>query len=291
MSAGEKATVAVIGAGRVGTAIGAILSSIGYRVVSVYDTKRGAMERAAVLADSRPSGSPGDAAREADIVLITTSDDAIEEACISVADSGIDVGGKVFVHMSGALGLEALRAAAGRGAKAVSIHPLQTFADVDGAMRTLPGSTFGVTCLPEMDEWAMSFVEDLGGRAMMVREADKTLYHAAAVVACNLLTMVEGAALQIYYRLGLGRVQALSASIPLIRATVDNIERLGPAAALTGPLARGDVSTIRAHLEALASEPELERLYRAVSLWGLNLVIERGELDHGTVEEMRRLLQ
>jgi predicted short-subunit dehydrogenase-like oxidoreductase (DUF2520 family) len=283
--------VAIIGAGRVGTAMASLLAGRGYAVVRVVDPSESARERAAGLSGAEPAGDPVEAAAGADIVLITTPDDAIEATCRRIADSEAELAGKKFIHMSGALPTSALEAARVRGADVLSIHPLQTFADLAGALDALPGSTFGVTCDAPLEGWAGDFVSGLGGRAQFIEDSDKVLYHAAAVMASNLLAMVEYGAQTIARQLGFSDEAFSDAFMPLARATLENVGRLGPAAALTGPLARGDAGTISEHLRALERfDPALALMYRAVCLWGLELVAERGDLDPETIESMRGLL-
>jgi predicted short-subunit dehydrogenase-like oxidoreductase (DUF2520 family) len=268
-----------------------ILSDRGLTVSVVADPVESARRRAADLCGAESTADPAAAAAEADTVLITTPDGMIEETCGRIADSGLDLSGKKFIHMSGALSLDALDAARRAGADVLSIHPLQTFADLEGALSALPGSAFGVTCSTELQEWAEQFVSSLEGRTQFIEDADKVLYHAAAVMASNLLAMVEFAAQSIARELGFSDESFTGAFIPLARATLDNVERLGPAGALTGPLARGDVGTIREHLRALEDlNPELAAVYRTVCLWGLGLVEERGDIEPDVIEEMRNLL-
>ncbi|MBU4240066.1 MAG: DUF2520 domain-containing protein [Actinobacteria bacterium] len=283
--------VAVIGAGKVGTAMASALSSAGYQLVGISDRSPDARGRAASLLDAESCADSGEAARRADIVLITTPDGAVEEACRAVAVSA-DIRGKKFIHMSGALSLDALATAGAGGAETLCVHPLQTFADLPGALASLPGSTFGVTCAGHLEEWARGFVSDIGGRMLLVDDDDKAAYHAAAVMACNLMTMVQHGAESLCVGLGFTESEAREAFIPLVRATVENIARLGPRDAVTGPLARGDIGTIRSHLQALDGvDPELSSMYRAVSLWGLRLVAERGELTDEEIESMRNILE
>jgi predicted short-subunit dehydrogenase-like oxidoreductase (DUF2520 family) len=283
--------VAIIGVGRVGTAMASLLSARGYDVVRVVDVSADARDRAAGFCGAEAVEDPVEAAGAADIVLITTPDDAIEETCRRIADSMSELSGKKFIHMSGALSLGVLSAAERRGADTLSVHPLQTFADLTGALESLPGSTFGVTCAPGLEDWGAGFVSALGGRAQIIEDGDKVLYHAAAVMACNLLVMVEYGAQSIARELGFSDSGFAEAFLPLARATLENVGRLGPAGALTGPLARGDLGTISGHLEALARfDPVLASMYRSVCLWGLELVGERGDTEDQTIEAMRRLL-
>jgi predicted short-subunit dehydrogenase-like oxidoreductase (DUF2520 family) len=268
-----------------------LLSSRGYSVVKVADISEPSRKRAAELSGAKHTPDPQDAAGDADIIIITTPDGAIEETSRRIADSGTDVSGKKFIHMSGALSLGALEAVRCSGAQVLSIHPLQTFADLEGALSALPGSTFGVTCAPELEDWARDFVVDLNGTVQLVEDGDKVLYHAAAVLACNLLTMVEHGAQSISRELGFSDEEFSRSFIPLAKTTIENVERLGPSEALTGPLARGDLGTIEAHLEALGRfDPVLAAMYRAVCLWGLKLVEERGEIGGEAIARMRELL-
>ena len=287
----SRGRVAIVGAGRVGTAMSGLLSSRGYTVTGVADPSEFARQRAAALSGAEPDADPAAAAAGADIILITTPDDKIGETCGLIAFSGRDLSGKKFIHMSGALSLEALDAARQAGADVLSIHPLQTFADLEGALAALPGSAFGVTCEPEMEEWAERFVSDLDGRTQFIADSDKVLYHAAAVLASNVLAMVEYAAESVARELGFSDEGFLAAFMPLARATLDNVARLGPLHALTGPLARGDAGTIKQHLQALQTfNSDLAAMYRSACLWGLRLVEERGDVEPGVIEEMRNLL-
>ncbi|MHB8894208.1 MAG: Rossmann-like and DUF2520 domain-containing protein [Candidatus Geothermincolia bacterium] len=283
-------TVAVIGTGRVGTAMAYLLSQRGYDVVAVADRTPEARERAAALSGSRAFESAEEAAALGEIIIITTPDGSIEAVCGSIAGSGVSLSGKKVIHMSGALQLRALVSAAEKGARTLSIHPIQTFADLEGAACALPGSTFGVTCDPELEQWAGEFVDSLDGRVLLVPDDDKVLYHAAAAIACNLLAMVEYGAQVACRHLGFSDEESARAYGPLVVATAENVGRLGPAGALTGPLARGDVGTLKAHLEALEGfDAELADMYRTVSRWGLRLVAEKGDLDESTIDAMREL--
>ncbi|MBU1669561.1 MAG: DUF2520 domain-containing protein [Actinobacteria bacterium] len=292
VNAAGGASVAVVGTGRVGTAMARILSSRGYRVAWVYDPSPDSRERAARLSGAEVADDPVDAARDAGLVLITTPDDSIASVCERIASSGEDRTGQVFVHMSGSLGLAALEPVARAGAEVACIHPLQTFADLEGAIEALPGSSFGVTCPPGLEKWARGFVADLDGTVMLIDEADRVLYHSAAVIASNLMAMVEYGAQVLFRTLGFTDRESGNALAPLIGATAANVERLGAVGALTGPLVRGDLGTILSHLEALDRlDPELCDMYRAVSLWGLRVVEERGDLEPEVVREMRDLLE
>ncbi|MBN1289403.1 MAG: DUF2520 domain-containing protein [Actinobacteria bacterium] len=283
---------AIIGAGKVGTAIAIAVSGAGYSVTGVVDTDSSAGEKLASLTGARLLSDPGQACLNADLVIVTTPDSLIAAVCEEIGKACADLRGKKVMHMSGALSLEVLEPAERKGADVLCIHPLQTFADLEGAVKALPGSRFGVTCAPGFESWARGFVEAIGGTMLPVDDSDKVLYHAAAVMACNLITMVVFGAEVLYRGLGFTPDEARTAFMPLLNATVDNIERLGPSQALTGPLSRGDVSTIGMHLGELKRvDRELLSLYREVSIWGLKLVEEQGTADEESIQKMRVLLE
>jgi predicted short-subunit dehydrogenase-like oxidoreductase (DUF2520 family) len=283
--------VAVIGAGRVGTAMALLLSERGFEVTAVADRSREARQKAAELSGADALEKNEDAAALADIVLITVPDSSIEGVCDSLVSAGVPLERKKVVHMSGALSLSALASASRAGADTLSIHPIQTFADLEGATAALPGSTFGVTCDEGAFSWASDFVASLKGRAIRIDDRDKVAYHAAATVACNLMAMVEYGALLIARQLGFSDSEEREAFGPLITATAANVARIGPVEALTGPLARGDVDTVRSHLAALEEVGGgLAPMYRAVCLVGLQMLEERDDCDREAVRALRELL-
>ena len=148
----------------------------------------------------------------------------------------------------------------------------------------------------EGDEAAVVVLEqlarDVGGLPIRIAPAAKTLYHAAAVTACNYLAALMDAATTLMTQAGLARKEALAALQPIVRATLDNVFNLGPADALTGPIARGDAQIVRRHIEALKASPTaLENLYRALGLWTVQLAMTKGTLDAPTAEAMKKLLK
>lgn len=287
----EGKSVAVLGCGKVGSAVAVLLAAAGLPIVAVTtrsaETAGAAAERTGATAFS----DNATAAAQGDIVLITTNDDAIAEVAAEVAQAGGFREGQLVLHMSGALSLGALAPASAAGALTGCLHPLQSFATAEAAVRMLPASVFGLTAsdgaMPQLE----ALVEALGGEAEHVRDEDKTLYHAAAVVASNYLVAVEDLAVRLLETVGFDETSASKALQPLVAGTVENVREFGPTNALTGPIVRGDVSTVRRHLEALAelrgSESEL---YRTLGRHTLMIAQERGTLSAQTVAELSDLL-
>lgn len=270
-------TIAVIGLGRVGTVLARALHENGYTIkaVSSRDPHKARALAAQLGAVAAP---PAAAAESADLTILAVSDDAIEAVTASLAAAGAWQAGKFVVHVSGASPAGALHAAAEHGAIVGSFHPFAAIASADS--RLPPGLTFGVEAPPPLHEMLWQMAVALGGQPLALAPGDKTLYHAAAVIASNYTVTLTALAASLLHHLGAGGDQALHALLPLMRTTLDNLERQGLPAALTGPLVRGDVGTVQRHLLALdAAEPLAGELYRCLAHGTLPLAQARGLSD------------
>ena len=271
----EKDRIAIIGLGKVGSALGFLLRSAGHDIVAVSDCSAEALRSGILYTGGLPCTDAASAAAHADSVFITTTDDAIKTVCDEMAGKGVFSPGKRVVHASGAGGLDLLEAARQSGAYVASIHPLQSFADVRGAIENIPGSTFGITAQKEIESWTIQIVRDLGGTFFFVPDEDKPLYHVAACIASNYLVTLIYIVRSIHHHLGLRGDDAVKSFWPLVRGTINNIEHRGVEHSLTGPIARGDVGTIEKHLAAIdAKLPWLSQLYREMGIFTTRLGLE-----------------
>ncbi|HPL64111.1 MAG TPA: DUF2520 domain-containing protein [Syntrophales bacterium] len=287
-----KDRICIIGMGKVGTAVGHLLSCAGYRIVAVASRTAASAEKGASLAAGAVPATPAEAAARADCVLITTSDDAIAAVCRDIAREGCFRKDQKVVHMSGAGGLDLLAPARDAGARVAGIHPIQSFADVPGAIKNIPGSTFGIISDPEIRDWCVGFVRDLGGVPFFVPEAEKPLYHAAACIASNYLVALMNAVEDIYAGFGLSPDEAKNAFWPLVMGTIRNIESKGTIQALTGPIARGDSGTIRKHLRSFAaSRPSLLPAYRELGLLAVDVGLRKGTISAAKADEIKKILK
>jgi len=278
--------VAVIGAGRVGTAVAVLLGRAGHEVVAVSG-REGTARRVAAHLPSVPVVDPVEAASSGDLVLVSVPDDLLTEMTETVAPSIRP--GTWVAHLSGVAGLGVLTPVLAAGGRRLAIHPLQTFPDVDHAIEAIPGSSLAVTAEdPEGWELGERIGRDLGAKPFRLAEEHRAIYHAAAVFASNYLVALSALAAELFEAAGVP--DPVEAMRPLQEASLANVGRLGPAAALTGPVVRGDAGTIGSNLEALAaSAPGAVAAYVALCRVALDLATGLGRLDdegRASVEEV-----
>jgi predicted short-subunit dehydrogenase-like oxidoreductase (DUF2520 family) len=276
--------IAIVGAGTVGTAVAVRWMRAGHAIVAVTGRDTTAA-RAARWLPEVAFEEIAEAVRGAQVVAVAVPDRAIEPVATEVADR-IEIG-TVVAHLSGALGLGVLGPVVEAGGIPLAIHPLQTFADVEGAIDSLEGSAIAVTADDDAG-WRVGddLAADLGGRPFHLADAHRAVYHAAAVFASNYLVTISGAAETLFEVAGVP--DPLAAMRPLQEATLANVHRLGPRDALTGPAVRGDAETIERNLTAIsAAAPTLVPSYVALCRAALEVAGERiAPADRAGVEEV-----
>ncbi|HUX06843.1 MAG TPA: DUF2520 domain-containing protein [Acidobacteriota bacterium] len=278
-----------IGAGVVGTALALRLSERGYEVVAVADLRSDA---AAGLAERIPGCLPYEinqrVADFSDLVFITTGDDAIGAIAAGLHWRA----GQSAVHCSGAASLEILQTAREAGAEVGSFHPLQSFAGAEQAMSNLPGSTFTIEAEGELFETLKQMAKALGGRSIKLDPENKPLYHAAAVFAGNYPVTLMNIAVALWEVMGFSKREAQEALLPLMRGALNNLASGDLAESLTGPVARGDLGTIKSHLESLRDKaPEFLHIYCCLGLATVPLALTRGSITETRADEIRLLLE
>lgn len=221
------------------------------------------------------------------IVILAVPDDALPEVVHDLAMMGPAPPGCVALHLSGALSTDALGPLHHRDYAIGSMHPLMAVADPWLAGDRLIGAAFAMTGEPGANTAARRLVSALGGVPLTIPATLRPLYHAAAVMASNYLVALTGAAVRMLGEAGVDDEDAVRALLPLLRGTLDNIEQLGVRAAVTGPIARGDVDTVRLHLARLS--PGDRVLYSGLGLELLRLAQAAG-LDEARAAEIESLL-
>jgi predicted short-subunit dehydrogenase-like oxidoreductase (DUF2520 family) len=290
----KKDNIAIIGLGMTGTAIGYLLHKAGYPIVAVSSKSH-----ASLRDRSRYTGgmvftadANAEAASLATCIFITTPDDSIAPVCREIVQKGGIKPGDKVIHMSGSGGLDLLEPARKAGAMVASIHPLQSFADVEGAIMNIPCSIFGITADESLREWSANLVRELDGIPFEIAEEIKPLYHAAACMSSNYLTTLINVAEEIYISLGMSRDEAMRASWPLISGTLKNIEAKGSIQALTGPISRGDSGTIKEHIRVYRERfPSYLPAYCAMGLLTVDLAMKKNSLTLERAEVINNILK
>lgn len=248
-------TLNIVGCGKVGMTLGKLWSAAGvFAVAQVMNrSAAGSMQATAFMGSGTAAASIAKL-HPADAWLIGTPDDDIESSCDALAEACLFAPGNLVFHCSGALPSTVLHAAAAAGAVTGSAHPIRSFADPAQVAASFSGTYCGIEGDPSAVEKLSAAMNAIGGIAVPIDAAFKTVYHAAAVFASNYLVTLLDTAQQAYVKAGIPEDTALELMMPLVKGTVENVFRLGPTDALTGPIARGDIGTA-------------VRQYRAVNAW------------------------
>lgn len=258
-----KPSVAVIGCGRMGTVLAITLAGKGYAIAGVSSLHRTSAQRLAdICGISEATDKPWEITRKADVVFLTTPDGVIESVCESISQQDGFSPEAVVFHCSGAHASTILSSARKSGASIGSMHPLQSFASVDMSQNPFKGIRVAIEGDTQAVATADQMARDLEAFPLRVITKGKPLYHAAAVVASNFLVTLMGAALRLIQQAGVPPEEAFAVLNPLIEGTLANIERVGIHQALTGPVVRGDVQTVEAHIQAITETlPDLLPFY------------------------------
>ncbi|MFF4450502.1 Rossmann-like and DUF2520 domain-containing protein [Streptomyces sp. NPDC001502] len=247
--------IGIIGLGRLGAASAEVFQRSGYELVGVSARSDASKARAEQRVPGVSVLSPQEVAARADCVILTVSDDAIAAVAEEIVAAGSLQAGNIVVHLSGRCGLEVLESARKVSAVPLACHPAMTFAGTPNDADLLASSPFGITSLPEHRQYAEGFVEAIGGSCTWIAEDKRTMYHAAMVFGANNLISLIAVAIQAMVAAGIEDAGGFLA--PILRASLENTIELGPQA-LTGPVRRGDIGTLHAHIEALRElKPEL----------------------------------
>jgi predicted short-subunit dehydrogenase-like oxidoreductase (DUF2520 family) len=289
----------IIGAGKVGKSLARMWNIHGvFAIGDILNRSPGSASQAAeAIGAGRAVASLGQM-QPADAWLLAVADDSIEACCHSLARSGLLTPGALVFHCSGALSSEVLGAAKNEGAATASVHPIRSFVaaekadnidSIDSTVTTgnvgtidKAGALEGTWCGIEGDDAAVASLshafEALGARMVAIRSDAKLIYHSAAVFACNYLVTLMDVAVQAYGKSGVPPDVALQLLEPLVRGTVDNVFRLGPASALTGPIARGDLATARRQQHEVAEwNEDMGQLYQQFMKLTMELAVKRNK--------------
>lgn len=259
-----KPNIAIVGAGHLGKALGVSLREAGYRIESVVARKRGnSLARARRLATLTGARAVvGSEEVKARILWLCVPDAEIAPAAVSLSE-GFQGRGRIALHSSGVLGSETLEPLRRKGVAVASVHPLMTF--VRGSRPSLVGVSFAIEGDPVAVRAARRIARDLGGESYAIRRKEKKAYHAWGTFASPLLTALLATTEEVASLAGVNTKAARQRMLPILLQTVRNYGKLGAAAGFSGPLVRGDVETVRRHLEVLQTKPISRQVYVALA--------------------------
>jgi len=288
--------ISIIGAGRLGTALGRALRQAGHRLDVVVTTRLTTARRAAKVIDSESLAATSAQLRdrkssayrrfaESELIIIATPDSAIESVANALAATIANGGtlrkhGRTVLHTSGATSSQILKPLRRAGFGIGSLHPLVSVADVKSNPEVFRGVHFCVEGDASAVRMARLLVRQIGGRSFTIKTQSKPLYHAAAVMASGHTVALFDLALSMLRQCGLSARNAQRILVPLLRSTTTNLEKETPARALTGPYARGDFETARKHLIALQASKLIEatEVYKILARHSVDLgkTLKRG---------------
>jgi predicted short-subunit dehydrogenase-like oxidoreductase (DUF2520 family) len=296
----SKPKVSIIGTGRLGTALAIALTRNGYSIDALVARRRDSARRAARFLDvpSRAmaakeftdSSGPELLLPAPELLLIATPDDQIAGVAKALAKLNRDTTSRssTVLHTSGALSSDVLAPLRSRGWSTGSLHPLVSVSEPKAGARLLRHAFWCVEGDKRAVRLGRAIVGDLDGKSFSISSDKKPLYHASAVMVSGNVTALFDVALEMLGECGLSRKEAQAALLPLLASAVRNLEEMDPSRALTGTFARGDLETVKRHLQALKKNKSALEIYRLLGLKSLELSAQR--LDPAVVKRIRRLI-
>jgi predicted short-subunit dehydrogenase-like oxidoreductase (DUF2520 family) len=280
-----RLTVGVVGAGRVGGVLGAALARAGHRIASVYAVSDTSRSRAEALLPGVPVTADAAAAvAAAELVVLAVPDDALGDLVAGMSATGAWRAGHIVVHTSGRYGIGILDPAREHHVLPLALHPAMTFTGTAMDVERLAECAFGVTADDALRPMAEALVVEMGGEPVWVAEADRPAYHCGLAHGANHLVTVTSEAMDVLRAAGVDEPRRLLG--PLMRAALDNALRRGDGA-LTGPVARGDVGTVRDHLRVLDEvAPEVRPTYVALARATALRALDHGRLGAASAEPL-----
>ena len=261
-----RGALAIIGAGNVGRALGRRLRELGWKIGAVV-TRNEPTARKAVrfIGAGRAHSALTRDVLASRLILIATPDDEIKKVAAELARIGAEeLRGKIVLHTSGALNADVLAVLRDCGADIGSVHPLQSFSGV--GIPPLAGKVFAIDGDIPAVRLARQLVRALDGLPVQIDPGKKAVYHAAASLAAGHVLAIEETSTRMLMSIGMKRSEAVRALLPLTRQVLENFERLGPRAAWTGPLSRGDYGVVDAHVNAMRNlRPQIGKAYTALN--------------------------
>lgn len=287
----SPATMNIIGCGRVGKTLAYLWQR--NQTIHLQGISNCSIASAQTAADFIGGGTPCAPGEllPADYTMIATCDSAIATCATQLANTGILRPGDIVFHCSGALSSEILADLKTCGAVVASVHPIKSFAEPASAAASFSGTFCGIEGDPAATAHLTLLFENIGGSLLPLQSETKALYHAGMAISANYLVTLLQWGIDTLEQAGLPPVTGLKVLEPMVRNTLDNIFNLGPAGALTGPIARRDDATVNRHIDALQRwQPEFAKLYRALGNETLKLAQRHAPALPAQEQAMKEIL-
>lgn len=283
--------IAIIGAGRVGTSLGRALYNKGFVIKALScRTRESSLESRRIIGRGRALTDNVLAAELGEVVFICLPDDLIVDEVVRLSRAGINWAKKYVFHCSGLLPSKILLPLQKKGARTASLHPIQSFPAKKCPPRQFEGIAFGLEGEESALAQARKIVRRLGGHTLAIKEEDKPLYHAACSVASNFFVLLLHMAVEILKKAGLDEKESLEALLPLAQGTLQNVNKFDISSSLTGPLVRGDIASVKKHIDALRKFPSYLASYKRLAAVALEIA-QKKNLPPKKIKAMKKLLE
>jgi len=284
--------IAIIGAGKVGTAFGYALSRKKHKIKTIVcNTLYSAKESQQIIGQGEIFDDISIAARQGQWIILSVPDDEIKKVSEELATSEVEWEGRFVFHCSGLLSTDMLKSLEKKGALTASIHPIQSFFQKRPDPDAFKEIYFGLEGKENALDLAKRIVRQLEGLYIILEGKDKPLYHAACSIASNFLITLLDTASSLLEQTGLEKDMASQILFPLVQGTLQNVKEFDMGSALTGPIIRGDEKSIQKHLLALKKLPAQKELYLELALHTLHIVEREKRLSASTIRSLRALLK
>ena len=286
----EMTDIAILGAGNLGTSLAFALSKKGYTIKALSCRSISSVrESLKIIGAGKAFTNFVQAAEKGELIFICVPDANISHVVEGLASSTLSLSQKIVFHCSGLLSSKILEPLKTKGSQVGSFHPIQTFSQKKGELDQFEDVYFGLEGDKQALKKAEEIINQLGGIPVIIKAEDKPLYHSACSVASNFFVVLLGIAVSLLESTGLSQDYALKMILPLVQNTLQSVKEFDIKSSLTGPIARGDILSIKKHLEALKKFPAFHDLYLKLADQAL-LIAEKENLSQEKIKTMKELL-
>jgi predicted short-subunit dehydrogenase-like oxidoreductase (DUF2520 family) len=284
----NKRRLDIVGAGKVGKTLARLWNQNGvFEIGSVANHSLESSEEAIAFIGAGTTRQIDNI----DVLMISSVDDALTECAAQVAESTMVASESMVFHCSGSISSDVLAPLKARGATIASVHPVKSFADVSLAIKTFPGTFCGLEGDPTAVQVLTEAVGAIGGKVFAIDPSSKAIYHAGSVFSSNYLISTVAAGVDCLVRTGIDRETALEILKPIATEAMENLFRLGPVQALTGPIARGETKVVEVQVQALSEwDFEISSTYAALGILATHLSQQQGRASAESIRHIKEIL-